>query len=689
MTFPETAGETTRAAGVAGPTRRAASPSLRLLAITAVVHRASLPNDSSAMPELGWLRDEAARAKIEPAQWHSSVRKALRRPAPSDAPLVALRDMIGLSTVETLAVSLAAGVDEDLMLGRALARLQAPVGGSRPTVGLLASALDAAAPRDERAIHLLATGPAVSSGLLSLLGDGAPLPERSVAVPLHLCLALAGRDGVCPGTTIGMRPGAEVRLPPSILRDAERHAGGLAEGRRVLVLRTSSAAEGWSVAAAVAQALGRRAVFIDAGVHGAVGLGPWLLLRALLPVFCIDLGPGDRKALPAIPLYDGPSVVLCGPDGTVDPGHAAAVTWALPVPARAEREALWVQALSEGVSIDRSLGGETMPESQPELTLLAAELARVHRHGSGRIAHLGRLVRHRTALQGEHAVSAAAVAAASWTIEGGGLDALAQPMDDTVPDAALVMPAALRDEMHALLLRCRARDGLADGLGASAVTRYRPGVRAMFVGPSGTGKTLAAAWLATRLGIPLYRVDLASVTSKYIGETEKNLAQLLARAEQAEVVLLFDEADSLFGKRTDVKDSNDRFANAQTNYLLQRIETFEGIALLTSNSRARFDSAFARRLDAIIDFPLPGPEERRALWQSHLGNAHGLALRDVNLLAARADVAGGHIRNAVLAAAVLAHEAGRPIAAVDVVAGLAGEYGKLGRQLPVELLALA
>src|SRR2546430_13862603 len=118
------------------------------------------------------------------------------------------------------------------------------------------------------------------------------------------------------------------------------------------------------------------------------------------------------------------------------------------------------------------------------------------------------------------------------------------------------------------------------GLGASATARYHPGVRALFVGPSGTGKTLAAGWLATRLGLPLYRVDLASVTSKYIGETEKNLAQLLARAEQAEVILLFDEADSLFGKRTDITDSNDRFANAQTNYLLQRIENYDGIVLL-------------------------------------------------------------------------------------------------------------
>jgi SpoVK/Ycf46/Vps4 family AAA+-type ATPase len=256
-----------------------------------------------------------------------------------------------------------------------------------------------------------------------------------------------------------------------------------------------------------------------------------------------------------------------------------------------------------------------------------------------------------------------------------------------VPDAALVAPPAHRADLEGLLARCRARDALVDDLGPAARTRYHPGVRALFVGPSGTGKTLAVSWLASRLGVPLYRVDLASITSKYIGETEKNLAQLIARAEHAEIALLFDEADSLFGKRTDVKDSNDRFANAQTNYLLQRIETFEGIAILTSNSRARFDSAFSRRLDAIIDFPSPGPEERHALWLAHLGDAHALSTSDINQLAATADLAGGHIRNAVFAAATAARTGGRPVGYADVVRGVVAEYRKLGRQSPAGLAA--
>jgi SpoVK/Ycf46/Vps4 family AAA+-type ATPase len=248
-----------------------------------------------------------------------------------------------------------------------------------------------------------------------------------------------------------------------------------------------------------------------------------------------------------------------------------------------------------------------------------------------------------------------------------------------------VLQEGVRADLELLLLRCRGRDRLVEGLGQAARTRFHPGVKALMVGPSGTGKTLAAGWLASRLGLPLYRVDLAAVTSKYIGETEKNLSDLMARAEQAEVVLLFDEADSLFGRRTEVKEANDRFANAQTNYLLQRIETYDGIVVLTSNSRERFDSAFSRRLDAIVDFSLPGPRERHALWLAHLGEGHRLSEAELNRLAGVVDVAGGAIRNVVLAAAVLAREAGRPIALADVQRGLEAEYRKLSQSLPQEL----
>jgi hypothetical protein len=337
----------------------------------------------------------------------------------------------------------------------------------------------------------------------------------------------------------------------------------------------------------------------------------------------------------------------------------------LPVPSEAERFALWREALGES---------ET-----------AAQLARDHRHGVGRIAELGRLAWQECRVAGAPSPTLDDVRAAGWAAEGTALAGLAQPLRARISDEALVTPRSLRSELEALVARCRVRDRLGEGLGATVVARYRPGVRALFVGPSGTGKTLAAGWLATQLGIPLYRVDLASVTSKYIGETEKNLAQLLARAEQAEVVLLFDEADALFGKRTDIRDSNDRFANATTNYLLERIEAFDGIVVLTSNSQARFDAAFSRRLDVVVEFPLPASVERRELWRSHLGAAHAIEAADLNKLSALVDLPGGHMRNVVLAAAVRARTEGRPIGYDDIAEALALEYRKLGRNLPSEL----
>ena len=636
---------------------------LRTYALAALAAQIAVPDDSTQeSPEIEFLRHQLA--SVAPENWIQALSAYLNQPTARDIPLIQLSQALNLTTLELLSIVLAAAVESEVMVGRAIAYLQAPVGGSRPTLSLLAAAFDPVTQGGSSPINTLVNGIAIRSGLLYLLNEGAPLPERAVKVPLHLCLALSGEDGIVSGTTIGLGNIPEVPLPASILDKAKKHAASLENSRqRVLILRTSSRDEGRSVAAAIAQYLGCRPLFLE--TNYLAGLEPWLLLRQLLPVFCWALVPGERQVLPSLSFYRGPILALCGPDGSVEVAGGDALNWSLQVPSREERQLLW----------QRGLGN-------PDL---ADDLARYHRHGSGRIAQLGRLAHHYSRLEGRTEPTAADVAAAAWLGEGTGLEALAQPLTNPIPDEALVMGPLLKQELNALLLRCRSRDGLVEGLGASATARYHPGVRALFVGPSGTGKTLAAGWLATKLGMPLYRVDLASITSKYIGETEKNLAQLLARAEQAEVVLLFDEADSLFGKRTEVQQANDRFANAQTNYLLQRIETFDGITLLTSNSRARFDDAFSRRLDLVIEFPLPRPEERKALWQSHLGKHHSLKPKQFNQLATTVDLCGGHIRNVVLAAAVLAQAHERPLSFADIIEGLEAEYRKLGRQLPVVL----
>ena len=245
-----------------------------------------------------------------------------------------------------------------------------------------------------------------------------------------------------------------------------------------------------------------------------------------------------------------------------------------------------------------------------------------------------------------------------------------------------MLPAGLGAALDRLRDRILLRNRLHEGLGPTIAARYRPGVRALFTGESGTGKTLATFWLAQEAGLPCYRVDLAALTSKWIGETEKNLSQLLDAAEQSDVVLFFDEADALFGARTDVGDANDRHANAQTNFLLQRIEEFDGVAVLATNSRDRFDPAFVRRLDMVLEFPLPDTAARRQLWDRHLGQDNAIAAARLDQIAATIDLAGGHIRNIVLAAAARAKSERRPIASADIEAAAFEEYAKLGRTPP-------
>ena len=318
-------------------------------------------------------------------------------------------------------------------------------------------------------------------------------------------------------------------------------------------------------------------------------------------MLCAEIAPGERRRLPELTGWRRAWLIAAGPDGSFERDGETLPSWRVPVPCADERVALWHSATDEAE--------------------LARTLGAAHRHPAGRIADLARAGRFQARLGGSERLTAADVALAARSGASGDLGTLAELLPEPIPDAALVLTAATRREIEALAARCIARDALVDRLGPAARARYRPGVRALLVGPSGTGKTLAVGWLATRLALPLYRVDLASITSKYIGETEKNLAQLFARAEHAEGVLLFDEADSLFGKRTDVREANDRFANAQTNYLLQRIESFEGIAILTSNSRdaLRFRlHAPARRGDRIsaarprrTPRPVGGPSRRR------------------------------------------------------------------------------
>ncbi len=205
------------------------------------------------------------------------------------------------------------------------------------------------------------------------------------------------------------------------------------------------------------------------------------------------------------------------------------------------------------------------------------------------------------------------------------------------------------------------------------------GVVALFAGDSGTGKTLSAEVVAGELGLDLYVVQLPSVVDKYVGETEKNLERIFTEADRTDAVLLFDEADAVFGKRSEVSSSNDRHANMESAYLLQRLESFDGIALLTTNLRSNIDDAFTRRLDLVVDFPFPDEEQRLALWRHSL--AHVPCADDVDPASCAADfeLAGGSIRSAVVTAAYAAAGRGDGVSTDDLLAGAQREYRKAGR----------
>lgn len=620
------------------------TPPLHVLALAAL-GRAEKALDAG--PEAHWLNAQAT----------GSMQAWQAAPPQTDTMLCRITQLLGLHPVEVLAAALAVAVENDAMAGRVLAWLQAPAGGSRPTVGCVLAA--ASAMGISATAAALQDGQARQAGLLLTEADlhavaARPLAEQALHVPLPLALALADGFSRWPGARL--ESGDVEGAAPSLLLAAKREADSLQRDGAILVVRSGSLRNARAAAALVARALGQQAAQFEA--EPGTGAGLWLSLVGAVPVRSLELAPGEVRRLPRLPGHRGAVIIAAGPDGSIDGDGVAVRDWTVPLPSPAERAELWQR---QGADATQAL-----------------RLGAHYRRDAMQIEDLAQAARLRVGLAPREAIGFAEVAAAARS-GGDLLGTLAERLPETIADDALVAPPALREALTLLRCRCERREALAESLGPAARSRYRSGVRALFVGASGTGKTLAALWLASRLGLPLYRVDMASVTSKYIGETEKHLAQLFARAEHGEVVLLFDEADALFGKRTEVKDANDRFANAQTNYLLQRIESFDGIAVLTSNSRARFDSAFTRRLDAIIEFPQPSPDERRALWVAHLGPQHGLTPAELNRISAACELAGGHVRNCTLAAA--SAEAGT-IGYRALRRAIEAEYRKLGRGMP-------
>jgi len=246
----------------------------------------------------------------------------------------------------------------------------------------------------------------------------------------------------------------------------------------------------------------------------------------------------------------------------------------------------------------------------------------------------------------------------------------------------IILPEDARQQLREICAQVEHRHLVYDVWGLGRRLAMGKGLVALFAGNSGTGKTMAADVIAGTLGLDLYKIDLSGIVSKYIGETEKNLASVFKEAGSSNAVLFFDEADALFGKRSEVKDAHDRYANIETAYLLQQIEAYAGVVVLATNLKMNLDEAFLRRMHFVIDFPMPDEDDRRRIWQATIPAEMPIAADvDLSFLARQFKLAGGNIRNVVLSAAFLAATDGSDVEMKHFIRGVRREYQKLGRMV--------
>lgn len=372
--------------------------------------------------------------------------------------------------------------------------------------------------------------------------------------------------------------------------------------------------------------------------------------------------------------HPGPSF-LTG-EATWEPADALRqvqfVRLSFPLPGYAERLDLWRTALA----------------ANPALSLAAnidvAALANKFRLSGGQIYDAAATARHLAYARSPDApqLTQADLHAACRLQSNRKLAELAQPITPHYTWADLVLPADQMAQLQEIYQQVQYRAQVYDAWGFDQKLALGKGLNMLFAGPPGTGKTMAADVLAHTLGLDLYKLDLSSIVSKYIGETEKNLARIFAEARSSNALLFFDEADALFGKRTAVKDAHDRYANVEISYLLQKMEEYEGVVILATNLRKNMDEAFVRRLHFTVEFPLPDVVDRRRIWQQiwPAATPRDPAL-DLDFLAQHIEVAGGNIRNIALAGAFLAAADGGVVTMQHLLLATQREYQKMGKVL--------
>ncbi len=636
-------------------------------------------------------------------------------PADDSAVLDWLRETYDLTPFDLDLLLIALAPEVDLRYERLYAFLQNDVSRRRPSLDLALNLLCASTEAKlARRAHVAAEAPLRRHGLLHLIPDPnqtqPPLLGHYLKIDPQIVEWLLGQESLDPRLAAvcsrvePRRTLADVPLPAGV---REGLAGLIATAPAIplrLYFQGTPDSGLRRVAEAIAGEVGTRLLAVDAPVLGTAPNTEellTLLVRAARfedAVLYFDRLDGGRDAARA-PLQGKVWAALAGHPGPVilagehpwtegqieaDEGEAGVIAVPFPLPDTAGRRQYWRAALAE----------HAIPLPDPDLDTLTARFRLTAGQitaavGTARSQARWRAATPATMFDHDGLPTAADLFAAARAHSGQDLLALARKITPGYTWADLVLPPDALAQLHEICGRVAYSEQVLDTWGFGRKLTHGKGTAALFVGPSGTGKTMAAEIIAHALGLDLYKIDLSGVISKYIGETEKNLDRIFTAAEHANAILLFDEADALFGKRSEVHDSHDRYANIEISYLLQKMEMYEGVAILATNLRGNLDEAFVRRMAFTIHFPFPDETHRRRIWAGiwppELPRAADV---DLDFLAAQFKLSGGNIKNIALAAAFLAAPDRSPVTMAHLRQALRREYQKLGKTVnEAELIA--
>ena len=622
--------------------------------------------------ELGDIADDEERRLIERAwckaldDWESDAHIHL--------PLRTLRQSAALDHLDMMLLLSVGLVEEDPRFGSLFETLQGVPDQPCPTIATLTMWWEDPLAQGEiyRRVRQLQ-----ELGLFQIANPDAPRTSWTIKVHAALWDALCGHGVPALPQWATYTPMADLLdvgdliIPDAVHHPLETLHQLLAPGEiSALIVRGAQHNGRRTLLGAVAKAMGRGMLIADELKQPDDERWRTLDLLATLlnayPVISLNLAPAETVTLPLLSAHGrGLGVVLGKEGGVAGAGAEQALTLTIDMPDIKMRRALW----------KRGFNGQQVDDLE--------EISERFRISSGNIQRAAALASTYSALDERAAVMTRDVLKASRALNRQALDTLATPLPAFGNWANLAVSQETMQDLRILESRCRLRERLKDHVSDALRMQITGGVRALLTGSSGTGKTLAARVLANILNKDLYRLDLGAVVNKYIGETEKNLNEAFSRAEELDVILLLDEGDALLTRRTNVHTSNDRYANLETNFLLQRLETFEGILIVTTNASDYIDPAFQRRMDAVILFQPPSAAERFAIWQLHLPQEHRIDARALRNIAARCTMKGGQIRNAALHAALLALNDGGVVTTAHMQAAVQREYRMSGDVCPI------